>query len=170
MGGRAQTEHRIFSTLRFEDLVVRLEEASMIELGTADGGKVLVTYQPSFSHLPGGKRYSVSLPKRPDITVELEGADSAIVFDAKYRLDSENADDRASGLGEPNEDDINKMHVYRDALRVGEDKRFTPAAYVVYPGLQERLYDDGRLGAIPMRPGASADRLVSAIQRGLALE
>lgn len=59
---------------------------------------------------------------------------------------------------------------YRDALRTGEDKRFTPAAYVVYPGRKEKLYDEGRLGAIPMRPGTSVDQLVSAIPRGLGLD
>jgi predicted component of viral defense system (DUF524 family) len=170
VGGHAQAEDRIFSVLRFDDLVVRLEEGSMIELGTEDGGKVLVNYQPSFSHLSDGKRYSVSLPKRPDITVELEGTDSAIVFDAKYRLDSESADDRASGFGEPSEDDINKMHVYRDTLRTGEDKRFTPAAYVIYPGRKEKLYDEGRLGAIPMRPGSSVAQLVLVIRQGLGLD
>jgi predicted component of viral defense system (DUF524 family) len=102
--------------------------------------------------------------------VGIEGKDTAIVFDAKYRLDSETAEDKASGLGEPKESDINKMHVYRDALRTGENKRFISAAYVVYPGKVERLYDEGKLGAIPMRPGTSIDPLVSAIRGGLGLD
>ena len=42
--------------------------------------------------------------------------------------------------------------------------------YVVYPGRKVKLYDEGRLGAIPMRPGSSVDQLVLAIRQGLGLD
>ena len=92
------------------------------------------------------------------------------MFDAKYRLDSETAEKAAQGLGEPKETDIDKMHVYRDALRTGDDRRFAPAAYVLYPGKTAVLFDDNRIGALPLRPSTDLEDVVAIIRRGLAGE
>jgi predicted component of viral defense system (DUF524 family) len=82
----------------------------------------------------------------------LKGSENALVFDAKYRLDSEES--------EPKGEDIDKMHTYRDAIRIGEDEhRFIRAAFILYPGTAARTYYSGRVGAIPLRPGSSLDEI-----------
>ena len=72
------------------------------------------------------------------------------------------------GPSGPTPEDIDKMHVYRDAVRAGADRRyFLSAAYVVYPGTTLQLFDNDRLGAIPLRPGDPLDPLVSLIRSGV---
>jgi predicted component of viral defense system (DUF524 family) len=54
------------------------------------------------------------------------------------------------------------MHVYRDAIRIGADKQpYVLGAYVLYPGSEEVLYDEAKLGADALRPGVDLDRLAS---------
>jgi predicted component of viral defense system (DUF524 family) len=74
-----------------------------------------------------------------------------------------------AGVGEPKSDDIDKMHVYRDALRNSFGQQFVPAAYVLYPGYKLVMHDKNRLGAIPLRPAISSENLASVIREGLMM-
>lgn len=165
--GRAVGAEELINVLYFDELMVRVRDGSRVIVQTESGRRISISYQPSFSANPKVGPYSVSLPKRPDVTVQIEGMESALVFDAKYRLDSESPEERAAGVGEPKSDDIDKMHVYRDALRNSLGQPFVPAAYVLYPGNKLVMHDKNRLGAIPLRPAASSEHLASIVREGL---
>ncbi len=92
---------------------------------------------------------SYGLAYRPDIT--LRAGDRRLVFDAKYRLDARDLDDRT---GDAPREGITKMHAYRDAL----DGVW--GAYVLHPGAvgDARCFEareGGGVGAIALRPGAA---------------
>ena len=106
-----------------------------------------------------------SLPFRPDLIWRKNGKGVA-VFDAKFRAEKPSATDDDS---DPKRADLDKMHAYRDALRV-------PNAIVLYPGtepwwfpaddahdlcderedvgLQQLLNGWRGVGAVPFRPGS----------------
>ena len=167
--GSAVSAEELIDVLRFDELLVRVRDGSRATVKTETGKMVTISYQPSFSTNPKVGPYSVSLPKRPDVTVQIEGSEKALVFDAKYRLDSESPEERVAGVGEPKSDDIDKMHVYRDALRNSFGQPFVPAAYVLYPGYKLVMHDKNRLGAIPLRPAISSENLASVIREGLMM-
>lgn len=123
------------------------------------------------------KRFSYSLPLRPDITLELASGPNAglHLFDAKFRLyrtpDPLAADDdpdKATFQGE----DIHKMHTYRDALGAR-------TVWVLYPGTVFKFYPASRehpaaptpaqlpptpagVGSIPLTPAALSTPDLSA--------
>lgn len=167
--GRTTLADKIINILHFDELLVNLREGSRVIFKTQDNQSVVVTYQPYFKSLESQSlhgAYSVSLPKRPDITMQILGKDTAIVFDSKYRLDSESSEEL--GQGTPKAEDINKMHVYRDAIRFGPERsQFINSAYILYPGNTPKFYDSDRLGAIPLRPGFPLDSLVDIIKLNL---
>src|SRR5207253_1444213 len=165
--GHAVLAEDLIDILRFDALLVRVRDGSRTILRTEDGRRIIISYQPSFAGASRTGPYSVSLPKRPDVTVQIEGIETALVFDTKYRLESEIPEERVTGIGEPKGDDIDKMHVYRDALRNSMGQPFVPAAYVIYPGTKLVMHDKNRLGAIPLRPGGSVEDLVSVVHAGL---
>lgn len=166
LGGQAIAAEGVIDVLDFDELLISLKDGGRIMLETARGDHLSISYQRYFG--TASQPYSVSLPKVPDIIVQAEGAAEAVAFDAKYRLDSEDPEEPALGPSGPKPEDIDKMHVYRDAVRVGADRRyFLSAAYVVYPGTTLQLFDDNRLGAIPLRPGDPLDSLVGIIRRGI---
>jgi hypothetical protein len=92
------------------------------------------------------------------------------VFDAKYRLNSTDAYRRRYGTAGPQEDDINTMHRYRDAIvslqaETGRYERSMFGAYVLFP-YQEQNGDFVRntfyqsikkvnVGALPFLPGST---------------
>lgn len=128
---------------------------------------------------------SYSLAFKPDVTVDWQGR--RCVLDAKYRLAwvptqegaaEADADEEEEDAGRTfKRIDLYKMHSYRDALARVE------SAWVVYPGdvfsffeasgryrdVPEALATFSGVGALPLRPGASADllgRLVARMLRG----
>jgi predicted component of viral defense system (DUF524 family) len=67
-------------------------------------------------------------------------------------------------------EDIDKMHAYRDAIRIGPGRvPYITTAYVLYPGSSLQLYDEGRIGALPLRPGGSMEPLVTLLRRVLPI-
>lgn len=116
-----------------------------------------------------GRSYSAKLV--PDITVFREGR-AIGVFDAKFRLRWSHVDSDFDGptTGKPLEEDLHKMHAYRDALHL----RFAAS---LYPGDRAAFFpDDGvpragphsvvslvlddslqGVGAIRLRPGEVED-------------
>lgn len=93
-----------------------------------------------------------------------EGSASGTTPTVIITMDSEPISEAQIGVGEPKADDIDKMHAYRDAIRIGINAdQFIRQAYILYPGEALRLYDDRRLGAIPLRPLMPTDRLENLI-------
>jgi predicted component of viral defense system (DUF524 family) len=117
---------------------------------------ITVHYNLSFS--PNAKAFSsVSVQLRPDIVVEESGG--LHVLDAKLRVD------RSDGSQSWREDDLLKMHSYRDALpRVR-------SAFVLYPGRETEVFSHSSpettggpglsdaVGAIGLFPGDGTDEL-----------
>lgn len=135
-------------------------------------GEIFTLY---YNSLPTGDGDS-TLKQRPDNVLALKKNDAAIeykyVFDAKYRL---NPAYEGTPYGKkynqpgPEEDDINTMHRYRDAIvykdrRNGEYERSMFGAYVLFPYSDEEKFKEHPLyksiqlvniGAIPFLPNAT---------------
>ncbi len=141
-----------------------------------------VYYNLSFTRKKSAPRQSASLWLRPDIVVNVmrDGQRELHALDAKLRLDGvvptgeleeDEEDVEANPLRFKNED-IVKMHAYRDALP------HVRSARVLYPGNQVRefpaLEADARdidgVGAIPLVPGKPPSELVRTIARILGKE
>ena len=125
---------------------------------------------------PGGREQTGSwtVLMRPDCSLRIApqsswASDTWIHFDAKYRVDRpEGAADSAKNSARPKNDDLRKMHAYRDGIRR------SAGAFVLYPG------DDGEssdtfqqyheilpgIGALVLRPGADG-RATAVAQNNL---
>ena len=106
------------------------------------GTEVTLTHERTFRRI--GSPRSVSYPQRPDIVVEVRGPDlnpRLFVFDPKYKLDSEDRYDEGV-TGRPQKTDIDKMHAYRDAIRVEGGIRVIEYAAILYPGPSKHFGDD----------------------------
>lgn len=158
------------------------------EVGLGHGFRVAwnegptVYYNLSFTPKKSPPRQSASLWLRPDIVVDVvrSGQRELHALDAKLRIDGvvasgeseEDEDDvEATPLSFKN-DDIAKMHAYRDALP------HVRSARVLYPGNEVREFPaldanaretDG-VGAIPLVPGKPPSELVRVIARILGKE
>ena len=116
------------------------ENGDIIELG----------YQYSYSPRKRGEIdnvRSVTVEQRPDIVLNIKKKNEDIVltylFDAKYRVKIEGSNEEESIKDLPEEDTLNQMHRYRDALYYG-DRQYNNfakeviGAYILFPGrLQE---------------------------------
>lgn len=135
-------------------------------------GEVFTLY---YNSLPAGDGDS-TLKQRPDNVLALKKNDAAIeykyVFDAKYRLNPAyegTSYERKYHQPGPEEEDINTMHRYRDAIvyedkRNGEYERSMFGAYVLFPYPDEEKFKEHPLyksiqlvniGAIPFLPNAT---------------
>ncbi|MBO3743210.1 DUF2357 domain-containing protein [Actinoplanes flavus] len=130
----------------------------------------------------GGGSWTASM--RPDCSVLIRPLDSTLGgagepfdvwlhFDAKYRVSGASSielweeNGESSSRGAAKNDDLLKMHAYRDAIHR------TAGAYVLYPG--DKTFDKRQfaetlpgLGAFPLRPGATERHGVEAISNFLA--
>lgn len=137
-----------------------------------------VSYNLSFTRKKPPPHRSASLRLRPDIVVDIErdGQRELHVFDAKLRIDgvlpSAESDDGEDDDAETNplsfkNDDIAKMHAYRDALA------HVRSARVLYPGheacefpaVEPDARDTDGVGAIPLIPGTPPLELVGVLER-----
>ncbi len=113
-----------------------------------------VSFTPELSFGRHGRYQSISLPQRPDITIEIRRGSSdrstLVLFDPKYKLDSEYTSDGNPG-GRPKKEDIDKMHAYRDAIRDVDGNRPVAFAGVFYPG--GSIDYGNEIGALSARPG-----------------
>lgn len=144
-------------TLEREDIVIRL------------------AHEPVFSSPEQVRKhgiYSWITSQKPDILLEARFRNGSVirwVFDAKYRIATE---DNASGNNPVDyapDDAINQMHRYRDALihleksSEGVESKSRPVlgAYVLYPGffdeknanIYNKAIDEIGIGAFPLLPG-----------------
>jgi predicted component of viral defense system (DUF524 family) len=162
------------------------ETASVTNVGvqnrsSVDIGAVRIIYNQTFSASSAALSRSYSVPLRPDIAVRTS-AGTWHLFDAKCKLDVGRAMQEMSeddvALDRPTSfqsGDVHKMHAYRDALGA-------QSVWVLYPGSTtspvEFAWDGQRsiktapngVGAIPLRPGASADGLRSVMRRVLSAD
>lgn len=116
--------------------------------------------------------YSVSFDPDISVAVRVSGVTHWLNFDAKYRLErfhwTDAAQESVSESSRPTyqQDDMNKMHCYRDAI-LG-----TRGAYVLYPGqsaeahapflrtadMPRRGFSFPSVGAFTLRPGSQEQR------------
>jgi uncharacterized protein len=130
------------------------------------GGGPTVYYNLSFNPKAPPPRRSSSLALRPDVVLEVErgGVRELHVFDAKLRVDNE--PDSPTFKNE----DVVKMHAYRDALPA------VCSARVIYPGtiscdyfaLEAGACETDVVGAIGLTPGGKSAALVAAVRRVIA--
>jgi hypothetical protein len=130
------------------------------------GSDVRVVYQESFT-APRGTSYSLTY--EPDVALFARGR--LHLFDAKFRLDpSKDGSDARSFR----EEDLAKMHAYRDAIRDAQ------SAWILYPGTPSVFFDAqsgpapgapgpeaSGVGAISLRPGDSQRGDLDRVLRGL---
>jgi len=100
---------------------------------------------------------SYSHTLRPDIVISRGG--NMLIFDAKFKgqrvgFYGEGEDET---IGKWKDEDIDKMHTYREAIRN------VSGAYILYPGEEVRVYPSHNatgpyqgVGALPLKPDASA--------------
>jgi hypothetical protein len=179
-------------TVERQDVVHRRADRVWVEV-LKDGKPAVVLKHPSgqtakllpqFRYPSGGSGlHSVSFPKKPDISVEIEDPDGNTeiwIFDPKYKLDSETqpaSDETGDDIpsGSPKPQDINAMHAYRDAIRDGANRHVVRFAGILYPGatrdfgaelaaLQAQPLIDGDLGA------SLSEILATALRPRVALE
>ena len=139
-----------FSDTEMEDVVSyeNKETGDIIELG----------YQFNYSRKKDGVRenvHSVTAEQRPDIVLNIKKINQNItltyLFDAKYRLKVEKENDGEFGLRDfPEEETLNQMHRYRDAIYYGYRSQGNLSkevigGYILFPG---RMNEDGELEKI----------------------
>ena len=146
-----------------------LGERLRLGITSTVGPDLEIGFNPSFSR-SSGTAYTTLL--RPDVTLRAD--DRLHAFDAKFRLDRFNVDERDSDDGRAGykRADLYKMHTYRDAISG------LRTAFVVYPGSEFVFFERGGnlrarpadvispdgVGALPLRP---ADEDPAASLRGL---
>lgn len=150
----------------------RGEKAKMVYRNPRNG-EVFTLYYNSLPEEDSGS----TLDQRPDNVLTLKKNDASIeykyIFDAKYRLNPAYEGspywNKYKQPG-PEEEDINTMHRYRDAivykdLRNGEYERSMFGAYVLFPYPDEEKFKEHpfyksiqlvNIGAIPFLPNATS--------------
>jgi len=136
---------------------------------SASRTSITLMHEQSFSR--SSHLRSITYVQRPDVVIEVtdnEGTSRLILFDPKYKLDSEylgsvtdtlgDALEEAEGspdelAGQPKKIDVDKMHAYRDAIRNSAGDRVVDYAAIMYPGPTVE-YGAG-IGALSAYPGAS---------------
>ncbi|MDF9843737.1 MULTISPECIES: restriction endonuclease-like protein [unclassified Paenibacillus] len=152
----------------------RSQSAKMVYENPVNGEQFILYYNA----IPGTDK-TPTLSQRPDNVLTLKKKDAGqikeykYVFDAKYRLNPAYEGTPYQGkYGQPGpeEDDINTMHRYRDAIVYqekgsGEYERSMFGAYVLFPYPDEERFKDHRfyksiellnIGALPFLPNATS--------------
>jgi predicted component of viral defense system (DUF524 family) len=137
-----------------------------------DGASQTVRVIPQRSYQPrrAGLR-SASYEQRPDVAIEIEHDDGGVrvvIFDPKYKLDSEEVEGEIIDA-RPKKIDVDKMHAYRDAIRDGDQRVVTYAA-LLYPGPAIEPFGVG-VDAISAVPGSALTletRLLGVLETSLA--
>jgi hypothetical protein len=115
------------------------------------GTRVLATPERQYGKV--GELVSTSFSQIPDLSVEIRRPDSdpvLLIFDAKYKLESDEGDEPRSV---PKKVDIDKMHAYRDAIRTREQRTVVEYAAIMYPG--QYVPYKGMVEALPAIPASA---------------
>jgi hypothetical protein len=151
----------------------RTQSARMVYRNPSNGEVFTLFYNA----LPSGDR-SQTVSQRPDNVLTLKKQDSRLeykyIFDAKYKINPAYEGtpyERDYGTPGPQEEDINTMHRYRDAIvyeSSGDRRQFERTmfgAYVLFPYSNEEEYREHRfyrsielvnVGALPFLPSATS--------------
>jgi predicted component of viral defense system (DUF524 family) len=137
--------------------------AAVIARDTVSGMSAKLIPQRAYRR-SGKPRRSASYEQRPDIGIEIEStgvAPRVLIFDPKYKLDSEELETAITD-GRPKKVDIDKMHAYRDAIRDQADERAVEFAAIIYPGAATERFGPG-LEPIAARPGQAFEHDLRAV-------
>ncbi|MHA6533703.1 DUF2357 domain-containing protein [Paenibacillus sp. BAC0078] len=152
----------------------RSQSAKMVYENLVNGEQFILYYNA----IPGSDK-TPTLSQRPDNVLTLKKKDAGkikeykYVFDAKYRLNPAyegTSYHQKYGQPGPEEDDINTMHRYRDAIVYqekgsGEYERSMFGAYVLFPYPDEERFKTHRfyksielmnIGALPFLPNSTS--------------
>jgi len=148
--------------------------------------KLEILFQPTAGATPGKNGIwdgMLSLPvvQKPDIVLRLHRNDLphqpvyTWIFDAKYRLNNNNAPDDA----------VNQMHRYRDAIVWSNEAQSSDkptregiGAYVLYPGNEHNLsgqspqiasIDKTNIGAFPLRPNRIGEGAIPKLLQNIVI-
>ena len=120
-----------------------------------EGSTGLGNITETSSYTPSGTSYSHTL--RPDIVIVKNG--KKLIFDAKYKGKRPGfyCEDEDGTIQRWNEEDIDKMHTYREAIQG------VTGSFILYPGTQDIIFPrhagsnliEG-VGALALRPGSFA--------------
>jgi predicted component of viral defense system (DUF524 family) len=147
--------------------VFRAGEEILLLRHPVHGTKIKFITEKSYSRTSTPIK-SISFTQVPDISIviECEFGRKLILFDPKYKLDSEgmSIDIREEGWikGKPKKVDIDKMHAYRDAISDVDGNPIIHYAAILYPG-KTVTYTDG-LAAIKAYPGNDIE-LIEEIEK-----
>jgi hypothetical protein len=130
---------------------------SRITLRDAAGHDINCYYNRAYGGLP-------TTGQRPDITIEFPPSHDLLLIDAKYRIGRTARYLDKYGMPGPEEEDINVLHRYRDAIVRPDHPRQRPVVggLIAFPGSQHESYREhhffkswktARIGGIPMLPG-----------------
>lgn len=164
--------------IRIDNFVATMDRGIKSEVafiaGNGDRVELYHDLQYEKYHQDIGRSFTVS--QRPDIVLRIVKSDLrekyvlTYLYDAKYRLQS---DDRSDRPDFPTEDAINQMHRYRDAIYFVNKDNSKPekeviGAYVLFPGKGDpgqvesssyfRSIADVNIGAFPLAPSDTALR------------
>lgn len=146
-----------------------------------NGEIIELVYNPSIYNLP-------TVSQRPDIILSIHKKNSYIkynyIFDAKYKINqaNEGSSYRQNYLKPgPEEEDINTMHRYRDALVSENNSYFEQSilgAYILFPYNSEKEYEEHKfyksigkinIGGLPFLPTSTSlvenllDKLINTL-------
>ncbi len=127
------------------------KESQIVYKNLKNNETFTITYNRFFNNLP-------TVSQKPDNILKLEKDGSQVdylyIFDAKYRINTDEDYIRTFGQAGPAEDTINSMHRYRDAIINTKDKdgykRDVFGAFVLFPHNNEMAYA-GRTGEAPCK-------------------
>ncbi len=129
---------------------------------TYSGSSEITTQNEYNADIAINESYSHNL--RPDIILELNG--QRLIFDAKYKGKKGGfyCSEDDGTVGKWKEEDIDKMHTYREAIRN------VAGSYILFPGRKSAIYPAHNslhwfegVGAFALRPGDEKSRELSRI-------
>jgi len=169
---RLQSTSLVKVEKRRASLVLVKGRQSKVVLHKPNGSSIVVSYNPVMEPI-------WTTPQQPDAVIEIASEDARLIFDAKYRLQFDEKYVRMYGGPGPMEDDINKMHRYRDSvlfersgsyLKAQEAVALFPLPKSVEYGSNHRLYRSlevvgvGGLPSYPDNLGALETYLVKRLK------
>jgi len=176
--GKERPDHIDLAQIQVDDFVFKIRRGvkSKISFHKNNGDVIDLLHDFSYDTSSHSNVKSFTVAQRPDIVLRITKNDLkenyvlTYLYDAKYRLDSDE-EDGAPDL--PPEDAINQMHRYRDAIYYINKSKLRPekeviGAYILFPGsgdideIQKSAYyksiADVNIGAFPLRPNDYINR------------
>lgn len=178
--GRKNPDQVELGLVQEQGLVLQLAQGKGSRLGyDLENDEVLELFHEfSIKHISSSGLTTYTGKQSPDIALRIRKNDLkenyvlTYLFDAKYRLES---DDREDGAEGPPPDALNQMHRYRDAIffldrkqNAAQPEKEVIGGYVLFPGegTTEQIQKSDHykaiaqvnIGAFPLRPGDTQQR------------